>query len=297
MTGPEKGFLLLTSQLGDPERRPLTVAQFRKLANLVAGKEHPGENRELEEKDLLSLGYDAATAQRILSLLGEKNRLREYLHRADEQGCTPVTRLSDHYPLILRKRLGLDSPGCLWAKGDLTLLEYPGVSLVGSRELKRENLVFAEAAGIAAVEQGFVLISGNARGADRIAQESCLANGGSVISVVADSLQEQPERENVLYLSLDAFDSPFSTQRALRRNHVIHCLGYLTLVAQCTLGKGGTWNGTVQNLRSGWNNVCCYADGSQAAEELSRRGARCIFLSELNDLRKLGENPLNFFDQ
>lgn len=297
MTGPEKGFLLLTSQLGDPERKPLTVAQFRKLANLMAGRKNPGENRALEEKDLLLLGYDTAFAQRILGLLGEKNRLREYLRRGEEQGCVPVTRLSSLYPLILRKRLGLDSPGCLWAKGDLTLLECPGVSLVGSRELKRENRVFAEAAGVATAEQGFVLISGNARGADRAAQESCLLNGGSVISVVADSLQEQPEKEHVLYLSLDAFDSAFSTQRALRRNHVIHALGYLTLVAQCTLNKGGTWSGTVQNLRCGWNNVCCYDDASEAAEELSRRGARCISLSELNDLRKLGEKPLNFLDQ
>ena len=32
MTGPEKGFLLLTSHLGDPNRKPLTVAQFRQLA-------------------------------------------------------------------------------------------------------------------------------------------------------------------------------------------------------------------------------------------------------------------------
>ena len=31
MTGAERGFLLLTSHLGTPLRRPLTVAQFRVL--------------------------------------------------------------------------------------------------------------------------------------------------------------------------------------------------------------------------------------------------------------------------
>ena len=31
MTGAEYGFLLLTSQLGNPDRKPLTVAQFREL--------------------------------------------------------------------------------------------------------------------------------------------------------------------------------------------------------------------------------------------------------------------------
>lgn len=297
MTGPEMGFLLLTSQLGDPERHPLTVAQFRTLAQRMAGREKPGDNRELEEQDVLALGYDEKNAQRICGLLAQRNRLREYLSRANMCGCEPITRLNKAYPLILRKRLGLDSPGCLWAKGDLSLLEMPGVALVGSRDLKRENRVFAEAAGIAAAEQGFALISGNARGADQTAQESCLAAGGKVISVVADELSRQEERENVLYLSLDEFDSAFSTQRALRRNHVIHSLAYVALAAQCTLGKGGTWNGCLQNLRHGWSNLCCYDDGSPAMEELIQRGARYIQLEQLNDLSELGARQSNLFDQ
>ena len=38
MTGPEQGFLLLTSSLGDPHRKPLTVPQFRELAKRVQAK-------------------------------------------------------------------------------------------------------------------------------------------------------------------------------------------------------------------------------------------------------------------
>ena len=36
MNNKERGFLLLTGHLGNPERKPLTVAQFRNLANRVA---------------------------------------------------------------------------------------------------------------------------------------------------------------------------------------------------------------------------------------------------------------------
>ena len=111
----------------------------------------------------------------------------------------PITRVSDGYPLLLRKRLGLDSPGSLWIKGDASLLSQPAVSLVGSRDLNEPNREFAREVGRQAALQGYVLISGNARGADRTAQESCLNAGGRVISVVADELNKHPERENLIY--------------------------------------------------------------------------------------------------
>ena len=294
MTGPEQGFLLLTCQLADPERRPLTVAQFRTLAKKMAAVEKPGFDKEMEPADLMVLGYDADMAQRIIGLLAGKKQLREYLRRAQSCDCHPITRLNPIYPAALRKRLGLDSPGCLWAKGDITLLDRPGIALVGSRDLMPANQAFAQAAGEAAARQGYVLVSGNARGADRQAQDSCLACGGQVISVVADSLQEHPLKEHVLYLSLDDFDQPFSAQRALHRNRVIHAFGTVTLVAQCSLEKGGTWSGTTQNLRHGISPVCCFDDGSEAIRALMDRGGRGIGFGELENLAELSKTPLNF---
>ena len=77
MTGPEQGFLLLTSQLGDPERRPLTISQFRNLAKRVADADREIVVRELEISDLQKLGYDAEMSQRIFGLLSGGNQLRE----------------------------------------------------------------------------------------------------------------------------------------------------------------------------------------------------------------------------
>ena len=53
MNGREKGFLLLTSHLGDPERKILTLAQFRDLALRVRGLEGKDRASELTEEDLL----------------------------------------------------------------------------------------------------------------------------------------------------------------------------------------------------------------------------------------------------
>ena len=294
MTGPEQGFLLLTSTLGDPQRKPLTVAQFRNLAKRAADADREVVSKELEVADLLSLGYEKDMAQRIFGLLSSTNQLREYLRRAKDCDCFPITRLSPAYPLAVRKRLGLDSPGVLWAKGDVTLLNRPAIAVIGSRELDSENRKFAEEAGYQVAKQGYILVSGNAKGADQAAQNACLEAGGCVISIVADSLQKQPLTERMLYLSLDDFDCGFSAQRALHRNHVIHSLASLTIAAQCNLGKGGTWDGILMNLKQGWNPVCIFDDDSAAAKELQNRGVLAISACDLQDIPNLCTQNLNF---
>lgn len=287
MTAPEQGFLLLTGFLGNPHRNPLTTAQLRNLAKRSRTMKKPTDDRQMTEADLVHVGYSYEDAARILALLSERELLEVYLRRGKQCGCVPITRISAGYPARLWEQLGDDCPGCLWGKGDLKLLGAPCVSLVGSRELHRENLLFAEAVGREAAVQGYVLVSGNARGADTAAQEACLAEGGSVISVVADSLERLQLREQVLYLSEDGFDLPFSSGRALSRNRIIHCLSQCVLVAQSDLGHGGTWSGTRQNLRCGWSNVCCFSDGSPAATHLVQMGAVPVSMQSLKDISVL----------
>lgn len=293
MNAKERGFLLLTSALGDPQRKPLTVAQFRTLAMRVRQMERPRQSRELTEGDVVSLGYDRHMALRIVQLL-QYDGLDRYLRRGEMQDCCPISRISDAYPVAVRKRLCLDAPGCLWAKGDVTLLSTKMLSLVGSRELSARNAEFAKATGREAARQGITLVSGNARGADRVAQEACLQAGGSVICVVADELQKYPLKHNVLYLSEDSFDLPFTPQRALSRNRVIHALGYLSVIAQCEAGIGGTWDGTVKNLRNGWSPVFCFDDGSRGAKELEQLGATLITESDLCDFSALQPDMESF---
>lgn len=290
MTGPERGFLLLTSRLGDPERKVLTTAQLRTLGRRMQNVPRPHEDRDLEPGDLLALGYDEPTARRIVVLLSEEDRLDWYLTRSKRADCLPITRISAGYPRKLEEKLGLDAPGCLWARGDLSILSMPMVSLVGSREIRENNRRFAEEAGRQAAIQGFALVSGNARGADRIAQEACLEAGGHVVSILADELEKHTPRNRMLLLSEDGFDEPFSAPRALSRNRCIHALGELTLVAQAGYQQGGTWDGTVKNLRFRWSPVRCFDDHSPAAVMLEQMGAECIGTEQLADLQNLTDS-------
>lgn len=296
MTGRERGFLLLASHLGDSSRKPLTGPQLRSLAQRVREMDVDDPDRDLTEGDLMALGYGRAMAKRMMELLSEEERLDHYLSRGKRAGCVCVTRVSREYPVLLRQRLGLDAPAVLWCSGDLNLLNTPGVALVGSRDLLDENRRFAAEVGKQAVKQGLSLISGNARGADRTAQEAALEAGGNVISIVADELTGHTIRDGVLWVSEDGFAEPFSAQRALRRNRIIHALGWRTFVAQTRANMGGTWDGTVKNLRFGWSEVYCCNDGSQGCALLCSMGAFPVQAEDLQNFAALPVREYTLFD-
>lgn len=297
MTGAEAGFLLLTSRLGNPERRVISTAQMRILASRVQMAQKQDPQRDLTENDLVAMGYGRDMAGRILKLLGEEELLRHYCRRGEKLGCLPLTRAGAAYPPQLRQRLGEETPGCLWYKGNISLLTQLMIALVGSRDILEENREFAREVGRQAAKQGYVLVSGNARGADQSAQRACLQAGGKVICVVADCLADKTPGENILYLSEDEFDAPFSAQRAISRNRVIHALPQMTFVAQCGCKEGGTWDGTTKNLRHGWSSVFCFADGSPSVALLQQMGAEMIDTFQLKNMQDLPRNDTGFLDR
>ena len=283
MNRREEGFLLLTGSFGE-NRRPLTSAELRILKQCVLSGAPGPVSKEMEKQDLLELGCPEPLAEKTLQLLDDQKQLQDYLEQGRVAGCSPLTRISQGYPGRFIACLADAAPGSLWLKGDARLLGMPAIACVGSRELEPEHADFACQVGLWAAREGYVLVSGNARGADTLAQESCLDAGGKVICVVADTLQNKKPRKNVLYVSEGGYDRPFTAQRALSRNRLIHSLGRHTFVARCRYGTGGTWKGTVANLQAGWSPVSCYADGSEGAKELEHRGARLITLDELPNI-------------
>ena len=271
MTGAERGWLLLCADLGDG-LTPLTLPQVRVLRSAVRAREMPGEpQRELSAPDLRTMGYSDDEAERILRLLDRDRVLDDYLALAAEFGIRPITRLSPEYPARLL-RLGSEAPAILFFRGDPACLAGPFVALVGSRKLTPEGKRFARRVGILAAAEGYTLVSGNAAGADRTAQNACLEAGGKVLSILPDSLRDYRPVKNRGLLSEQAWHLPFTAHRALRRNLLIHAMGEVTIAAQ-TGTSGGTWNGCVENLKRNLSLVFVRRDGSPGAEDLISRGA------------------------
>lgn len=297
MTPRERGFLLLTAKLGDPKRPCLTMAQYRALLRRVRASQRPSEDGELTAQELKRIGCDDAMAERVIALLSQQKQLADYLRAGEKRGCVPLTRISAGYPERLRARLGLDAPTCLWLKGDASLLSCEAVALVGSRDILPANAEFAAAVGKAAAQENIALVSGNARGADETAQNACLQSEGSVISVLADELYLHRAAQRQLLVCEDGYDVQFSPQRALRRNRIIHALGSAVYVAQCSVQKGGSWDGAVRNLQNRWSRIACFDDGSEASRELVRLGAIPIHTEALKDLVNLPELQPNFLGE
>lgn len=287
MTPPELGFLMLSSHLGDPSRDVLTVSQLRRLSQAMKSAQTADPDRPLREDDLMRAGFDMVFSQRVLKLLDSEEMLMDYLSEADEYDCVPLTWAGQNYPHVLRRKLSDDAPGCIWARGNTGLLEKPMLSLVGSRELSPLNGRFAHELGRQAALQGFALVSGDARGADRTAQEGALCAGGAVIAVVADDLRSHGPSENTLFLSEEDFDARFLSCRALSRNRIIHALPMATFVAQTDLHTGGTWSGSIRNLKSGYSDLFVFDDGSPGAMALCDLGAKPCTFADLQDLRNL----------
>lgn len=270
MRAAERSLLLLTCRLGQ-DVKPLRPAEYTRLSKAMLHLS-PAETDEPEvtEPLLRSFGFPPEFCRRILSLLDREEILERYL--AAEPEIAVVTRLSERFPARLRV-LRSNCPPVLFCRGDPSLFSARCISLVGSRAILPRGEAFATRIGLLAAQEGFVLVSGGAAGADRAAQEACLEAGGSVISFVPDALWKHPARKNLLLCSDEGYELPFSTVRALRRNGFIHALGEKVFVAQCPQCKGGTWEGAADNLRRGLSEVYVLKDDTEGVDALLARGA------------------------
>ena len=294
MTAAEEGVLLLCCQLGDPGCKPLTMARFRELGLRVrASNISESPFSELTEKFLCQLNYSLQDAAHIVSLLCREKQLHNYLSQAEKNDIHTITRISAEYPRRISHHRKFSSPPVLFAKGDLSLLDQPSVAVIGSRQLMPENQAFAEAIGTLAALEHMVLVSGGAVGADQTAQNACLLAGGRCIIFVPDRLIDHPVPPGCLYISEGGYDLPFSPARALYRNQLIHMQGDKTIAVQCTYGKGGTWEGCMENLRHSWSPLFVYDDGSKGCTALMERGATGIQIPD--SLHTLSANQISLF--
>lgn len=292
-TEAEICLLLLYALPGEPLRETLYRKLFLAYSALGTGAEV--ENRDLQEQDLMRLGCNRETAKQILYRLEQQETLYSYLRNLRSRGIQVVTRLSPDYPQALRGKLGDRAPLVLYCAGNTELFSTECISLVGSRRLREKGKAFAARAGDEIAREGRTYCSGGAVGADSVGFYAAMKAKGCAVLFLADSLERamdngdfrKPLAESrLLLVSEFGYDQGFSTQRALSRNRLIHAMGEKTLVAQSDYGSGGTWNGTLENLRQGWSPVfmCNEEPEDGGTQGLIQRGAVPILTKELSEL-------------
>jgi len=237
--------------------------------------------------------------KRIEDLLKQSAYLGFELERLASMGIWVTTRAEKTYPTALKSKLKYKSPVVLYCSGNPDLFEEEGIAIVGSRNVDEDGMNFAQVVARKCANERLTVISGGAKGVDTIAQMAALSSGGTVISVLADSMEKVVRKrelrdaiiENKL-LIVSPFnpESTFKIYNAMDRNKYIYALSKAAIVVSSDYGKGGTWSGATENLKNGW--VPLYVrNGSNVPQgnlELIKKGA--ITLDEnmvYDEMRKL----------
>lgn len=297
MTEDAKAAVVLASSLGRRDRPALPPALWRRLVQALqdAGL-RPGD---LFRSDVDAIGKAAIPeefAERIRVLIEDTVAVVVEIDTLAGKGIRPVTIEDAAYPDRYRSKLGTQAPPVLFVVGDRTLLEHDGVGIVGSRNVDEDGAGVAGRLAEEAARAGRTVISGGARGVDRLAMAAAFEAGGSVVGVLADSLAGRIRKPDTLRaldsgrICLITHQHPgagFGAGAAVARNKLIYALAKLTVVVAADRGRGGTWEGASEALRSGYGRVAVWRGGGEGPGNaaLQERGAEPIrAVGELCDL-------------
>jgi len=166
---------------------------------------------------------------------------------------------SPEYPITLRNNLGTKySPPLLYAKGNTKLFFEDKVAIVGSRNVSDKGAEFAKQIARKCASENKVVISGYARGVDRIALETAIENNGMGIVILPQGIMTFKSGFKKLYkyiiggrvlvVSTYPPKAGWSVGFAMGRNVYLYGLAEEIYVAESN-NKGGTWNGAIDGLR------------------------------------------------
>lgn len=258
------------------------------------------------------LSYDICTLQKDFGLsLKEardisqaKDNLPTNLSLAEEllsQGIELIPLNSAQYPITLKNNLKEKySPPLLYVKGNIRLFSKDKTAIVGSRNVSERAIRFTERVAKKCVSEFKVIVTGYAKGVDRIALEAALENNGNGIVVLPQGimsfksgfkkLSQYIIEGQVLVVSTYPPKAGWSVGLAMGRNAYIYGLAEEIYVAESD-NKGGTWNGVIDSIRRGREIFVRKAtpDEKCANNELVAKGA--IAVDEFGDVR---EDPRNY---
>jgi predicted Rossmann fold nucleotide-binding protein DprA/Smf involved in DNA uptake len=204
-----------------------------------------------------SLAATRLEPERVAALLDRAMALGLALEELEQSGVQVLSAVDEAYPQRLVERLGPKAPPALHAVGAVSLLQESHLGIVGSRHVSAAAMAVAEAAAEAAVQHGWGVVSGGAKGVDRSAMNAAVEAGGSAVGLLADSLvrvTRDPEIRRLIGDERICLATPyaptmgFTTGNAMGRNKLIYGLAQRTLVVASDVEQGGTWAGAKEAL-------------------------------------------------
>ncbi|GIV02169.1 MAG: hypothetical protein KatS3mg015_0999 [Fimbriimonadales bacterium] len=238
---------------------PCTHAEWRSEVRPLI-EEHACEGPEAILRE--ARGHDPRLAAKLEARLSDVDSVAARLAELEHHGIHAASEFDDLYPSRFFETLGDVRPPVLFWAGNPGLFNAPSVGVVGSRDVDDAGSEFAAAVARVAVENGLVVVSGGARGVDRIAMNAALEAGGRSLGFLADSLESAVRKsrqileEGVACLATPYTPSArFSVGNAMGRNKLIYGHAQVTVVVSASEGTGGTWAGAVEAIKKGYGVV------------------------------------------
>jgi predicted Rossmann fold nucleotide-binding protein DprA/Smf involved in DNA uptake len=277
--------LLLGQRLVETGAQPLKASEYWSVVESVGD---PSRLEGLDAGDVATvIGAGKELAERIAMLLGAATSFTLALDEVQDAGFHVMSSLDDEYPGALREHLGWRAPPLLYVAGDAGLLHADLLGIVGSRGVLDAGAAAARQAAGEAVARSHGVVSGGAKGVDRLAMAAALEAGGVAVGVLADSLTRATRDLEVRQAVSDGClclctpfkpTAGFSVANAMGRNKLIYGLSKATLVVAADEERGGTWAGANEALRRGIAPVLVWAGegAGKGNARLATLGAKAV---------------------
>tara|TARA_B100000446_G_scaffold188233_1_gene221581 strand:+ start:19651 stop:21168 length:1518 start_codon:yes stop_codon:yes gene_type:complete len=268
--------------------KPLTPTEYARFATWLHQSGYTPASLLHDQSAVVSGWQDPKgkiTAERINTLLARGTSMGFALEHWAKHGLWVVSRAQEHYPKMVREKIGEARPPIFFGVGNKSLLNKPGIGFVGSRSIDRADEEFTKLKAQRAVEQGYVVVSGGAKGIDQTSMLSALACGGESVGILADSLlrasaskaYREGLKENRLALISPFYpEASFNTGNAMARNKYIYAMSKSVVVVKSDYNKGGTWTGAKENLKKQWVPLLVRDTDHEGNRELIKLGGMAI---------------------
>ncbi len=274
--------VVLTTRLGDSTRPSFPPKVWHGLQQALADAGLPPEVVFQGSSAFKSAGLPPDMQERIGALVADSAVVAIELEHLASKGIWVTTIVDMEYPDRIR-RLGHRAPPTIFGVGDRSLLDIGGIGVVGSRDVSDVGAALAKAIAAETATRNLPVVSGGARGVDQLAMNAAYLAGGSVLGVLADSLEQRIKKPDIrraldgsttTLITQQRPDIGFSPASAMARNKLVYSLSVLTAVVAS--GKsGGTWTGACEALDHSIGRVAVWRGEGEGEgnEALERRGA------------------------
>jgi DNA processing protein len=221
---------------------------IQRIRLLLQSVEKPSEIFALPSDKLQEIDGIGPSLVKTITQFNDWNEVGRVLEETQRAGAQIVSFHDDDYPPLLREIY--DPPLLLWVKGDPTVLDTPGIAIVGTRRASQYGLEQAKFFAKKLVEKRLTVVSGLAFGVDAAAHRTAVKEAGKTVAVLGSGIdniypfshtglaEEIIEEDGAVITEFLPGTKPDAGNFPLR-NRIISGLTLGTLVAESGL-KGGS---------------------------------------------------------